>query len=175
MKIRSLLILFVFLSAIRADAQGLFWGVNLNARTRIASVDGPLAGTNIYGQFFAGAVPESLSLVGPIKPHLNGGGFSGGEIVVPNVPPGEYAYVQLLVWDSLLWGTSLANVPSEQFGRTDIVQVFLTRGTPGDDPVFAPPFTQPAIVPVPEPSAVLLAGAMSAIFLLRARKQSRRR
>ena len=38
-------------------AQGVFIGSNGGARTRIGSVDGPLADTNIFGQFLAGKIP----------------------------------------------------------------------------------------------------------------------
>ena len=144
-------------------AQGVFTGSNLTARTRVGSVDGPFAGTNIVGQMVGGSAPSSLQPVGPIDYH-NNGEFAIAYITVPDVPVYEYAYVQLLAWDSSLWGTTLANVPAHQLGRTDVVTVFLTTGV-FPDVTFLPQFTQSAIVPpIPEPSAwalgILALGAL---------------
>jgi hypothetical protein len=144
-------------------AQGVFYGSNLSARTRLGALDGPFAGTNIVGQMLGGATPSSLQPVGPIDYH-NNGEFFAALITVPDVPANEFAYVQLLAWDSTYWGTSLAGVPSDQLGRTDVVTVLLTTGV-FPDGAFAPGFTQPAVVPpIPEPSvwalAVLALGAL---------------
>src|SRR6185369_15937365 len=98
--------------------------------------------------------------------HYTGGVFAvpSAQVTVPDVPPNQFAYVQFLGWDSTYWGSSLAGVPSDQLGRTDIVTVFLTTGM-FPDIVHAPVFTQPAIVPpIPEPSVwalgVLALGAL---------------
>jgi hypothetical protein len=146
--------------------QGVFAGVNGTAPTRLGSLDGPLAGTNIVGQMLAGPSPSSLQPVGPSAYHRTNGFWSvpSNRITVPDVPLYEFAYVQLLAWDSTYWGSSLAGVPSDQLGRTDIVTVFLTTGM-FPDIVHAPVFTQPAIVPpIPEPSVwalgVLALGAL---------------
>ena len=138
-------------------AQGVFVGSNLfgDARTRLGSFDGPFAGTNIVGQMLGGPNPSSLQPVGPIDYH-NNGEFAIARITVPDVPVYEYAYVQLLAWDSRYWGVSLAGVPNDQLGRTDIASVLLTTGV-FPDTAYLPRFTQPAIVPpIPEPSAVAL-------------------
>jgi hypothetical protein len=66
----------------------------------------------------------------------------------------------MVAWDSLLWGPSLLDVPADQLGRTDIVTVFLTTGV-WPEGTFGPRFTQPVIVPIPEPpvwALFLLAG-----------------
>ena len=138
-------------------AQGVFVGSNIGARTRLGSLDGPLAGTNIFGQMLGGPNPSSLQPVGPSIYHYSNGVFSVSYITVPDVPVYEYAYVELLAWDSTFWGTNLSGVPSDQLGRTDIASVLLTTGT-FPDVVYSPGFTQPAIVPpIPEPSAWALA------------------
>jgi hypothetical protein len=132
--------------------QGVFYGSNVSGRTRLGSLDGPLAGTNIVGQFMGGPGPSSLQPVGLLGYHYENGVFFVGYVSVPDVPPRELAYVQLLAWDSIFWGTTLANVPADQLGRTDIASVLLTTGT-FPDVVYSPRFTQPAIVPpIPEPS-----------------------
>ncbi len=149
-------------------AQGVFLGSNASARTRVGSVDGPLAGTNIIGQMLGGPGASSLQPVGPIEYH-NNGIFSASYITVPDVPPRELAYVQLVAWDSTFWGTSLWGVPPDQLGRTDVVTVFLTTGV-FPDITYAPHFTQPAVVPpIPEPSAFALTIMGCGLFVLRGR------
>jgi hypothetical protein len=147
-------------------AQGVFIGSNASARTRLVSFDGPLAGTNIMGQMLAGANPSSLQPVTAAIYHYTGGVFAvpSAQVTVPDVPPNQFAYVQLLAWDSIFWGSSLAGVPTDQLGRTDVVTVFLTTGV-FPDTAYLPRFTQPAIVPpIPEPSVwalgVLALGAL---------------
>ena len=58
-------------------------------------------------------------------------------------------------------------VPLDQFGKTDIVSIFMTCAPL---PFQGPPFTQPAIVPVPEPSMLGLAGLGLCLLFLRAWK-----
>jgi hypothetical protein len=86
------------------------------------------------------------------------------EITLPGIPCRERAFVQMVAWDATLWGTSLAGVPPDQLGHTDITSIFLDCSP---RPISAPFFSQPAIVPVPEPSVVAL-GLLGAglLFLL---------
>jgi hypothetical protein len=146
--------------------QGVFAGVNGTAPTRVGSLDGPIAGTNIAGQMLGGPSPSSLQPVGPSAYHRTNGVFSvpGLNVTVPDVPVYQLAYVQFLAWDGTYWGSSLAGVPSDQLGRTDVVTVLLTTGM-FPDVVHAPGFTRPAVVPpIPEPSVwalgVLALGAL---------------
>jgi len=104
-----------------ACGQGVFIGDNSTAPTRVGSVDGPLAGTNIIGQMFGGAGASSLQPVGPIDYH-NNGIFSVPYITVPDVPPRALAYVQLVTWDSTLLGDQPFRSParsawSHRFGH----------------------------------------------------------
>jgi len=124
-----------------------------------------LASTNILGQMLIGRTPDSLVPFGTPLVH-NFGAVNGGIVTVPGINAGEVAYMQLVAWDSLLWGTSLANVPLDQLGRTDILPLMLRF--PFENPV-TPYFTQPAIVPVPEPSgfALLALGGAGAWALRR--------
>ena len=153
-------------------AQGVFVGVNSFARTRLGSLDGPFAGTNIVGQMLGGATPSSLQPVGPIDYHNNGVFSVFPYIAVPDVPPYAYAYVQMLAWDSTYWGSSLADVPNDQLGRTDVVIVQLRTGE-FPDTAFVPRFTLPAIVPpIPEPSSLALTIIGCAFGVLRGRARS---
>ena len=151
-----------------ASAQGVFFGHSIGPPTRIGSIDGPAAGTNIFGQYLAGPTLDSLMPVEPAGPHTRFGGFAVGLVTVPTVPVYQSAYVQKVAWDSTLWGTDWSQVPSDQFGRTDVTSVLLTTGFFPDD-VLRPRFMQPAIVPVPEPSVWALAGVGVLLVALRKR------
>ncbi len=152
-------------------AQGVFLFDNRTAPTRIASIDGPLAGTNILAQMLVGLSPTSLAPVGVSVAHSAASGYEGlvfgGIVAAPNVPPCEFAYVEMLAWDGRLWGQSLAAVPSSQLGMTDTVPVFFAQpaNQPDCGPVFRPLFTQPAVVPVPEPSGFAIAGVFGLVAL----------
>jgi hypothetical protein len=154
-------LLFVPVAELRA--QGVFLYSNISAPTRVGTLNGSLAGSNILAQMFAGLEPDSLTPVGPTAEH-NEGLVLAGKVAVPGAPADTSAYVQMVAWDSTLWGTSLVGVPTDQLGRTDVVAVFLTTGM-FPDVTIAPRFTQPAIVPpIPEPSVwalgVLALGAL---------------
>ena len=64
--------------------QGVFFGSNAAGRTRVGSIDGPLAGTNIFGQFFSGATSDSLTPIDMASPHFQNGVFALGNVTVPN-------------------------------------------------------------------------------------------
>ena len=139
-----------------ALSQGTFLFCNRTAPTRVGSINGPLAGTNIWARMLAGQTPESLAPIGPTVFHTPDGIVFGclvDHVTVPGIEPGSDAFVQMLAWDGQLWGTVLEDVPLGQLGMTDIVSVPL-NSPPGTDAY--PAFTQPAIVPIPEPSVVML-------------------
>ena len=144
------------LSGLLGYSQGTFLAFNPTAPTRLWTADGPLANSDYWAHFLAGGTPETLLPVGFSLPHdMNGIAGGAVRVAVPGIPCREYAYIQMVAWDGRYWGTALENVPLEQLGRTDIVRHPLS----GCDmlPVFAPDFTQPAIVPpIPEPSAGVL-------------------
>ena len=156
-------------ASVSSYGQGVFAAVNGTAPTRLGLLDGPLAGTNIVGQMLGGPSPSSLQPVGPSAYHgTNGLWFVPSlRITVPDVPVYQQAYVQFLAWDGTYWGSSLAGVPNDQLGRSDIVTVTLTTGM-FPDVVVAPRFTMPAIVPViPEPSSLALTLVGCLLFVLR--------
>lgn len=72
----------------------------------------------------------------------------------------------MLAWDGDLWGTTLADVPTDQLGRTDAVQVVLAHL----DNAMYPRFTQPVIVPDPEPSVLAMTVMGGGLLLGRRRK-----
>ena len=155
-----------------AFGQGTFWFWNISARTRIGSVDGLLAGPNIFGQMLVGQTPDSLTPIGMPEAHNGNGLINGGTISVGGIGGGVTAYLQLVAWDGNRWGSSIESVPAGQFGMTDIVPHILS---PPSQASFAPQFTQPAIVPIPEPSTISLAvlGGLSLLFFRRRRRSKR--
>ena len=153
--------------------QGLLHFTNPRAPTYIWSIDGPLAGPEIYAQLLAGPQTDSLAPVGFSFPHGTGalrGYVNGPSVVVPGIDCSETAYVKMIVWDSTLWGTSLVNVPAAQLGMTDTIRVAILCDSSGpiSTPLF---FTQSAIVPVPEPSVIAFGifGAAVLVFFRRIR------
>ncbi len=134
---------------VRCDAQGEFLASNASAPTRLGTIDGPFAGPGIWGQFLAGPTVESLQPIGVSMEHYPNGAVAGMASVA-GVPCGAIAQVQMVAWDGTIWGTSLAGVPANQLGRTDIVPVNLSCDP---FPFVGPSFTRAAVVPpVPEPS-----------------------
>jgi hypothetical protein len=139
---------------------------NPTALTHIGSAQGPLAGQGIWAQALAGPTPDSLAPVGVAREHLtlgtNTGQVVGGTIMVPTVSCATIGYVQMVAWDGGFWGTALAGVPPDQLGRTDTVAVQMACLS---QPRPIPLFTQSAIVPIPEPSVVMLLAVGGAILL----------
>lgn len=150
----------------QALGQGTIHPFTGGARTHVGSIDGPLAGTNILGQLFVGHTPDTLApLDGPYY-HRNGL-VVAGIIVVWGYPQGSTAYVQMWAWDWTVWGMTLDLVPPDQFGKTDIISVYLPGGTQWADTRF----TQPAVVPlVPEPSVSMLGLLGVSLVWLRCRR-----
>jgi hypothetical protein len=159
--------ILIILLVPQAVGQGSFFGSNsAETKTRIAAIGGPLASSNILGQFLVGTNADSLSPVGmPLAHHS--GVISAGRVTVPGVDGGVYAWVQMVAWDRLLWGESFSGVPADQFGRTDIVSIFLSYFW---QPVGAPTFTQAAIVPVPEPTLLALGFVGACLIILASRR-----
>jgi hypothetical protein len=159
--------------AMQLLAQGRILFVNnSNSLTRLWSLDGPLAGPGIWAQMLAGPTAQSLSPVGAPAEHVGMGfvrGVGSAIIEVPTVPCNTLGYAQMVVWDGRLWGTDYASVPANQLGATDVVAVWMNCFP---YPAYAPPFSQPAIVPIPEPPAWALwlpGGAL--VIWLRDRRQ----
>ena len=157
MRMISMICLFLCVApTVAAQGKINFWV--FRHPTRIGSVDGPLAGPEIYGQLLVGPTPNSLEPIWMAISHFQDGTIAApGLVTVSNVPCESFAiaYVQMVAWDSRLWGTNLAGVPVDQLGRTDVVPHELDCGV---DPAYsAPQFTMAAIVPIPEPPPWALA------------------
>jgi len=167
---KTMLMICLFLcAAIEVEAQGKFIYRITDHPTRIGSIDGTLAGPAIYGQMLVGLTPDSLEPILTAIPHRQDGTFGTGlREVVPNVPCNNtrvLVFMQMVAWDSRLWGTDLAGVPADQLGRTDVVPHTLDCVA---EVWYAPRFTMAAIVPIPEPPAWALALlAAPLLFLLR--------
>jgi len=132
-----------------------------------------LAGPGTWAQALAGRTSDSLEWVGMPVEHFGGGLTWGATTAVPWANPTETVFVQMVAWDGTLWGTNVANVPPNQFGRTDTVPVIVLLPT---QPLLIPQFTQPAVVPaVPEPgTASLMILGVSFLWLVALRRRRSR-
>ena len=152
--------------------QGWFYFSNIGyARTHVGSIDGPLAGANIWAQMLAGSAPDALAPVAVPAQHLvfpSGptGWVNAGAFTVPGIPGDHTAYMEMVVWDGTRWGTTFSAVPRDQLGMTDVVPLVL-YGTFGCCGPPAPPFMQSAIVPVPEPTTLAIGILAAAGTVLR--------
>ena len=151
------------------DGQGFIdFIVGGDASTRMYTRDGAFAGPDIWGQLLVGVSPSDLTPVGVPVRHQSEGGIDGASVLVPSPPfprASFWGYVQMVAWDDRLWGGSLENVPADQLGHTDVVPILVAELP---QPENSPEFTQPAIVPIPEP-AISMLGVLACllVFLLR--------
>jgi len=159
-------ILFLVSQPLCGYTQGTFILDNSSALTRLGTIDGPFAGPGIWAQALAGFTADSLTPVGIPVQHA-ASGFVGREIIIAWAPISSTVLVRMAAWDGTLWGTSFAGVPAGQLGYTDTVPVFLTSPTASP---LSTQFTQPAVVPVPEPSMFALAGLGGLVLLLFGRR-----
>ncbi len=113
MKMAIILVLFLVALDTAAQAQGVFDFNNNFARTRIGSIDGPLAGSGIWAQMLVGPTADNLAPVGVAVEHGSPaiGLVDGGIVAVPGMPPCTFAYLEMVAWDGQLWGTSLSARP----------------------------------------------------------------
>ena len=138
----------------QAWSQGEFFLDNATALTRLGSLDGPLAGPGIWGQALVGTTERRLSPLGPPRDHMFGL-LRGIALAVPGLFAGDSVFVQMAAWDGTVWGDSLADVPANQIGYTDVLSIGLVMG--GGTPLQVTRFTTPAVVPpVPEPDALVM-------------------
>ncbi len=166
MKALSLTMILVIGLLLRTNGQGYFEFVLPDgALTHLGSINGPLAGPNIWGQALAGLTQDSLQPVGFSVAHFMGY-VVPEEVAVPfGIPSGagSTVFVQMAAWDGQVWGADFSTVPGSQLGRTDIVLIYLDV-PPG--PLDQPAWTQSAVVPpVPEPVVLALIALGGAIAL----------
>src|SRR6266581_1078227 len=127
MKRAFLLAAAAMLIALSGRPQGYFNFSTLGiVRTHIGSIDGPLAGANIWAQMLAGSTPDALAPVAVPAQHLvlpSGptGWVNAGAFTVPGIGGFDTAYMEMVVWDGARWGTVLSVVPKDQLGMTDTV------------------------------------------------------
>src|SRR5688572_6778848 len=107
-----LIIACLICCALHGNCQGQFLFYNGSARTRIGSMDGPLAGRGFRAQMLVGDNLSSLAPVGMPLEHTTNGAVGGiVRVTVPDVPPDTFAYVQMVAWNGVAWGTELSGVP----------------------------------------------------------------
>jgi hypothetical protein len=149
-----ILMLLLLACAYNGEAQGMFIYDNISAPTRIGSLNGPLAGTNTWGQMLLGLSENSLVAIGYPQRHSYGT-IDERAYTAEGIPPLTPVYIQMAAWSDV-WGPSINDVPVNQVGKSDVYCTWLTTDPA---PIYAPYFTIPAVVPVPEPTI------LSAVFL----------
>jgi hypothetical protein len=175
---KALLILTICMVAgVASYGQGT---VNFNTRVlpdvdaRVFDVDTitPLAGDNFSAQLWAGPTAAEAQAVGPVTTFRTGG-FAGyvtpaGEVVIPGVPGGDPAAIQLRAWDNRTGATwETASIK----GQSDFITI--STGNPGAVPPGLPTnlIGLSSFHLVPEPSTIALAVLGAFALLLRRRKQ----
>jgi hypothetical protein len=139
----------------------------------------PLAGTNFMAILYGGRAIESLQVAWdypaqyPMAPvhFLDGAGagyFFGGAVIIPQSPPGGFAWLQVRAWDARL-GATYDEVAARGLGGYGESSLFYAEG--GDPTAVPPDIPRPLIGlqsfslrPVPEPSvaALLALGGLAA-------------
>lgn len=146
----------------------------------------PLAGPLYSGELFGGATQDSLAplvllregLPRLIKPFLTDGYVrpaDGDRLVVPTVPPGGWAWLQMRAWDSSL-GATYEEVAALGIGGYGESSLFYAQGSDPFDILGLPAplaglqsFSLRPIVPEPSTWALLAWGAMALSLTRRAR------
>lgn len=187
MKIILLTVLAAFLPA-AALAQGLVdfnnfkWRLGLDGRVFVPSSFSwwpEPVGDAFYGQLYAGPTADSLAPIGVAVRFRNmasglGSGriFGPGAVVVPTVPSGQEAYVQLRAW-RVADGATYEQAASKGewwHGFSNIIKVRVDGGVdnPSGSPADLLGLTH-TVIPIPEPSATVLGLLGAAALLLRRR------
>ena len=176
-----LVCLWVCLSTARALAVdfaentrlSIWYDINGNARTRLGSIDGPLAGKEILAYAFAGLTPSSLQPFGNSSQHfvdINGNplGLFYLDYGIPFIPLRTPGFAQVVAWDASVWGADYSKVPESQIGYSEVTPFEPDFGAPGPGPGIH--LTKSIIVPtIPEPGtwALLAMGGllMTTVYL----------
>ncbi len=121
-------------------------GGSVNFANRSGSLDAPIfdidgvtrvSGPNFRAQLYAGATVGSLAAVGNSVGFTTNGYFSGGTRIIPDVAPGQLAYLQVRVWDRLS-GTNY-DLALSAGGKAGASSIFsLTTGGSGMPPTLPP-------------------------------------
>lgn len=171
---KKLLTLSVLIAAAASvQAQGTINASNAGAfgvrPVYVETVGGALAGTSVMVELWAGATENSLALLksGSI---LANGLFGLGTIAIPDVALGGTAIVQVRAWDTAKGATYDA---STLRGFSDTFSVVTGgAGSPATTPAALGNFQSFAIVTVPEPATLALAGIGGFGLLAMRRKQA---
>lgn len=167
-------------ASLTAQAQGTVWFLNVD---QVHGLDAPfyesdgvtkLAGPDFMAELLAGANPGNLASLGTTGFLAGGvaGYFNGGFRVVPDVPAGGTAWIQLRAWNvnsGPTFASAQASGLPNSWAASSIFSV--VAGTPSQPAVLTPLGTTPILLStVPEPSVLALAGAAAVMGVLLRRK-----
>jgi len=169
---------------VAAFAQGTVNFINVNSspalNAPVFAGDGTtrLAGAGYMAELLAGPSAGSLSPVATAAFQSGGGAgyFAGGTQVIPGVPGGTVAFIQIRTWSTAAGATYAAAFASglpNAWGQSQVFSV--TTGNPNAVPPGTPAtlvgLTSFSLNPVPEPSTFVLAGlGIASLLLFRRRK-----
>lgn len=152
------LVLLFTIGVLGSYGQGYFDFRNGGAPTRVGSIDGPLAESNIVSQILAGVDGLTLTPVGDPMPNHLGVIVTRNIVEVPFLNTQDTAFVRYAAWDASIWGMDYRKVPSGAVGISSLSTVFLYQKD--RDAYLTPVFQGGVVVPlsVPEPETVVLFG-----------------
>jgi hypothetical protein len=160
------------LPATAALPQGLldFANLEVGVNAPIYDIDGttPLAGPGFLAGLYAAPVGQSLAPVGGPVPFLTTvpGYFRGGSWMVPGVPAGHTAVLQVVAWRASDGPTyALANHPGAHVGSSDLLEVPLAGGAqPPSALIGLQSFSLHEVVPEPSVFALGLSAGCAATW-----------
>jgi hypothetical protein len=181
---KTLVLVGILALASSALGQGYVNFINNNAANNVNGIvttaSGALAGSSYWGQLWAGATADSLAAVGnpyAFRNNASTGAPTGivtagseNPLMIPGIPLGGAAYVQLRSWAAASgssWEAASGN-PTGEFGASNVVLLNSTGNGTTVPPVYMSGLTPTTLTVVPEPSTwALLALGLGALALRR--------
>jgi len=179
--------IFVLTFSLSSHGQGTLYfanygSVGINAPVYLSDRVTPLAGLQFQAELLAGPSPTSMvPLAATAFWRGAAAGYyyysvTGGIVVVPNVAPGQYAWVQVEVWNTASGASfdqALASGLPDSWWASSVFSVRTGNEQLGGRPTPPAPLTGLGTAPgylntIPEPSTYALASLGGAVALFRA-------
>lgn len=186
---KTLTTLVCLLAAVAAYAQGTvnfanIVGTTLNAPITLDGGTTRLDGATYRAELLGGASAGSLVPIASVAFNSGGGAgyFLGGSQVIPGVPGGSVAFIQVRAWSTAAGADFAAALAAGQAGTANAYGQSTVFSVTTGNPLAQPPGTPATLVGltsfslnpgviVPEPSTFVLAGlGVASLLLFRRRK-----
>jgi hypothetical protein len=178
--------LVCLLAVVAAYAQGTvnfanIVGTTLNQPITLADGTTRLDGPTFMAELLGGASAGSLVPIATVGFNPGGGAgyFLGGTQIIPGVPGGEVAFIQVRAWNTAAGANYAAAFAAGTGGMENAYGISTVFSVATGNPNASPPGTPAALVglqsfslnPIPEPSTFVLAGlGFASLLLFRRRK-----